>query len=95
MKKVLPPTYFLAAIVLMGAFHFVLPLRQVIPFPWRLLGVVPLLLGVFLNLLADHAFKRYHDHGGRPIGEEPVAFARCHGPLALIPLSHGCEMPCG
>jgi hypothetical protein len=59
-KKVLPPTYFLAVIVLMGAFHFVLSLRQVIPFPWCLLGVMPLLLGVFLNLLADHVFKRYH-----------------------------------
>jgi hypothetical protein len=60
MKKVLPPAYFLAVIVLMGAFHFVLSLRQVIPFPWRLLGVMPLLLGVFLNLLADYAFKPYH-----------------------------------
>ena len=57
MKKILPPTYFLAAIVIMVAFHFLLPLRKPISFPWRLLGLVPLTAGIILNILADRAFK--------------------------------------
>jgi len=59
MKKVLPPTYFLVATVLMVALHFAVPLGKVIPFPWRLLGLVPLVVGVFLNIIADRTFKRY------------------------------------
>ena len=57
MKKILPPTYFLAAIVSMVALHFLLPLRKPISFPWRLLGLAPLTAGIILNILADRAFK--------------------------------------
>jgi len=59
MKKVLPPTCFLGAIVLAALLHFLLPLHQLIVFPWRLLGLVPLVIGVVLNLLADRAFKKH------------------------------------
>jgi protein-S-isoprenylcysteine O-methyltransferase Ste14 len=57
MKKVLPPTYFLAAVVLMAPLHFLLPARQLIAGLWRVLGVVPLAPGVYINLVADRAFK--------------------------------------
>jgi len=60
MKSPLPPTYFLGAIVLAVALHFLLPLRQLLAFPWRLAGLVPLVLGVALNLLADQTFKKHH-----------------------------------
>ena len=36
-----------------------LPIRQIIAFPWTLLGLVPAALGVVLNLAADRAFKRH------------------------------------
>jgi protein-S-isoprenylcysteine O-methyltransferase Ste14 len=59
MKKneILPPTYLLAAMVAMIVLHFVLPLTRIVPAPWNLLGLVPLGLGLALNLVADQAFK--------------------------------------
>ena len=54
----MPPTYLLASIVAMVALHFLLPGMKLISFPWRLLGIVPFVVGVALNLLADGAFKR-------------------------------------
>ena len=59
MKKLLPPTYFLSAIIVSVALHFLLPLHQLISFPWRLVGLVPLIIGIVLNLLADQAFKKH------------------------------------
>jgi protein-S-isoprenylcysteine O-methyltransferase Ste14 len=59
MKKPSPLTYFLLAIILSVALHFLLPLQQVIAFPWRLVGLVSLLVGIVLNLLADQALKKH------------------------------------
>jgi protein-S-isoprenylcysteine O-methyltransferase Ste14 len=59
MKRVLPPAYFLIAILLTVPLHFLLPFRKLIPFPWRLVGLLPLLLGVILNVLADRSLKRH------------------------------------
>jgi len=58
MKTLLPPAYFVVALVLMLLLHFVLPLQQVIAFPWCLFGLIPLTVGAALNLLADRAFKK-------------------------------------
>jgi protein-S-isoprenylcysteine O-methyltransferase Ste14 len=57
-KKPLPPTYFLGAIILCVALHFLVPLRQLLAVPWRLIGFVPLLFGIVLNLIADQALKK-------------------------------------
>jgi protein-S-isoprenylcysteine O-methyltransferase Ste14 len=57
-KKVLPPTYLLIAIMLVLAFHFVLPVFKFVPVPWNILGVVPLACGVAFNLVADGAFHQ-------------------------------------
>jgi protein-S-isoprenylcysteine O-methyltransferase Ste14 len=57
-KKVLPPTYLLIAIVVMAAIHFVLPITQVIPGLWRLIGLLPLAGGIGLNLMADRALHQ-------------------------------------
>jgi protein-S-isoprenylcysteine O-methyltransferase Ste14 len=56
-KKPLPPTFFLCAIVLAVAIHFVAPWRQVVDAPWRTLGAVPLVIGGALNVWADRFFK--------------------------------------
>jgi len=58
-KAVLPPTYLFLAIGVMVALHFLLPGRHVIGFPWNLLGIVPLGVGIALNLVADRAFKAH------------------------------------
>jgi protein-S-isoprenylcysteine O-methyltransferase Ste14 len=59
-KKTLPPIYFLVAIVLAVALHLLLPLQQLLVFPWRLAGLFPLGLGIALNLMADQAFKEHN-----------------------------------
>ena len=59
MKKILPPTYFLMAPVGMILLHFLWPLGRYLSFPLTLLGLVPLLIGVLLNLVADREFKRH------------------------------------
>ncbi|HEV2357341.1 MAG TPA: methyltransferase [bacterium] len=54
---VLPPVYVSAAVLAMLVLHVAIPGRRVIVAPWLLLGVVPLLLGTALNVLADRTFK--------------------------------------
>jgi protein-S-isoprenylcysteine O-methyltransferase Ste14 len=58
MTRLTPLTYFLIAILLMPALHLLLPLGRIVAFPWRLLGILPLTVGIILNLLADRSFKR-------------------------------------
>ena len=59
MKKPLPPTYLLSAIVLMTILHFLFPWRHILTGLWRLLGVVPFLTGLTMNLAADRLFKQH------------------------------------
>jgi protein-S-isoprenylcysteine O-methyltransferase Ste14 len=42
----------------MIALYFLLPIVKFIPFPWNLVGIVPLSIGIYLNLVADHVFKK-------------------------------------
>jgi len=55
----MPTTYLLAGIIAIIGLHFAFPLRSIIMNAWRWLGVAPLIVGIFLNLHADHSFKRY------------------------------------
>ena len=56
-KPILPPTYLLIAMLLLILLHFVLPIKAWLHIPWNLSGLVPLAVGVGLNLVADRAFK--------------------------------------
>ncbi len=60
MTKLLPPTYFLLAIALMLAVHFLIPIAALIPLPWRLVGVLPIAAGIALNIVADRQFKKFN-----------------------------------
>jgi protein-S-isoprenylcysteine O-methyltransferase Ste14 len=57
MKQIRPPAYLLAGIVISVTLHLLLPLQQILVFPWRLFGFLPLFVGIVLNVLADRAFK--------------------------------------
>jgi protein-S-isoprenylcysteine O-methyltransferase Ste14 len=57
-KRTLPPTYLFISITSMVLLHFLIPVTDIASFPWSLLGLVPLLAGIVLNLLADSAFKK-------------------------------------
>lgn len=56
-QPLLPPTYFLASLVLIVALGFALPLGQALSGPWRLTGLLAIGLGAWLNLAADRAFR--------------------------------------
>lgn len=56
-NKIMPPTYLLAALILMLGLHFLFPGIRLISLPWNLIGLLPLGAGVALNLIADAAFK--------------------------------------
>jgi len=57
-KQIYPPTYVLIAIVVMLVLYFTFSGNKLIPLPWKLLGLVPLVIGVALNLIADGAFHK-------------------------------------
>jgi len=57
-KKIMPMTYLLIAILVMIALHLTFPAMTIIPLLWNLLGLIPLALGVLINLVADGAFHK-------------------------------------
>ncbi len=59
MKRIQPPIFLLGSIVVMLALHFLFPIGYVFSNLWRLVGIVPLLAGVVLNVLADESFKKH------------------------------------
>ena len=58
-RRLLPPVYFLFAMILMVLLHFFLPVAQWFRWPWNLVGAALILLGVALNIVADTQFKRH------------------------------------
>jgi len=62
-RRVLPPVYFLGALLLMVGLHVAFPVRQVIQFPYRYSGVVFVLGGILLVLWAVRLFGQ----AGTPI----------------------------
>jgi protein-S-isoprenylcysteine O-methyltransferase Ste14 len=58
-NKANPPTYLLVSILLILVLHFSIPILRIIVFPWTLLGILLLVLGVLINLLADNLFKKH------------------------------------
>jgi protein-S-isoprenylcysteine O-methyltransferase Ste14 len=55
MKKLMPTSWMLIAMLAMLALRIVLPGPKLIPAPWNLMGLVPVALGIWLNLAADRA----------------------------------------
>jgi protein-S-isoprenylcysteine O-methyltransferase Ste14 len=54
----LPPSLFAVALVAQIALHVLVPVRTVVPWPWRALGTLLVVAGVVLNLVADRQFTR-------------------------------------
>ena len=54
----LPPTYLLIAILLIALLGLLFPIERVIPPVWNLLGLIPVALGIIINLVADRAFQQ-------------------------------------
>jgi len=58
--RILPPTYLLIVLIIMLAIHFIIPITTVFPVPWNLAGLLPLILGIVINILADRQFHKRH-----------------------------------
>lgn len=58
--KIMPTSILLFSLLVMLGLHFGLPWVKFIPAPWNLLGVMPLILGIIINILADNALKIAH-----------------------------------
>lgn len=56
-KRILPPTYFAIYILVIATMHYILPIFEFLFYPWNLIGLVPLLFGLIINLLADKQFR--------------------------------------
>jgi protein-S-isoprenylcysteine O-methyltransferase Ste14 len=57
-KSIFPTHYLLIAILLMIALHFLYPMARIIPVPWIVFGLIPLAIGIAINLIADKAFHQ-------------------------------------
>jgi protein-S-isoprenylcysteine O-methyltransferase Ste14 len=55
----LPPTVLAAGLVLMPVLHLAVPVRQVLRLPATVLGLLPLVAGISINLAADALLKRH------------------------------------
>lgn len=55
--RTLPPMYLFISLSGMVLLHFLAPVYLLIPFPWNATGLIPLALGITLNISADRAFK--------------------------------------
>ncbi len=58
-KKIYPPTYFNLSWFIMIILHFIYPIIVLHTGLWKLIGVLPIIFGVYLNLAADKLMKVY------------------------------------
>jgi protein-S-isoprenylcysteine O-methyltransferase Ste14 len=53
----MPPTYMLIAMIAMIVLNFLFPLAIVIRSPWNLPGIIPIVLGVYISVVAEKSFR--------------------------------------
>ena len=57
-NRILPPTYFMVFLLLSIGFHFIFPIRRLIFNPYTYLGIIPIVLGIILNIWSDQLLKK-------------------------------------
>ena len=57
-SKIMPTTYLLALLLLSLGLHFIYPIKKIIRAPYTYLGIIFIICGCILNILADNLFKR-------------------------------------
>jgi len=55
-RNITPPTYLLIAMLLEIALGIWLPVMKLVSSPWTYLGLIPLAVGIIINLRADRVF---------------------------------------
>lgn len=57
MRKLLPPSYLFIYLLLGFALHIIFPIKN-FSSVYRILGIIPIIFGVTINLWADNLFKK-------------------------------------
>lgn len=57
--NITPPVYLYTALLIMLMLHFLVPLLRFINYPYTLYGILPIVIGIVLNLTADSILKKY------------------------------------
>lgn len=57
-RKLVPPVYLFAALVLMWLLNFYWPVLRLIETPWSYLGIVPILLGIGIAAVSASRFAK-------------------------------------
>ena len=57
-RTVLPPTYCLIYVTAAIVLHVLFPIKNIVPTPYNFVGLMPLLLGILINIWADSLFKK-------------------------------------
>lgn len=57
-KPILPPTYFFVSLLIQAGLHFALPLTRIIPYPWTLVGLLPVVLGLIVSVHGSRLFEQ-------------------------------------
>jgi protein-S-isoprenylcysteine O-methyltransferase Ste14 len=58
-KRLLPPVFLFASIVLMLGLHFFAPIVRVLAYPWTLIGIVLIAAGLALGLAGAMTIRRH------------------------------------
>ena len=57
-RRILPPVWFLLAVLLAIGLHYVMPIMRVVPAPWSYSGALLVVLGLAISATGAGAFKR-------------------------------------
>ena len=58
MKKLIPPVLTILTLILMILLHLIWPVRQLLPYFLRWLGILPLLFGLLISISSSRRFSR-------------------------------------
>ena len=56
--KILPPTLFLICLICMVASHWIIPIMQIIIFPYNLTGILLIILGISISFAGSKKFQK-------------------------------------
>jgi protein-S-isoprenylcysteine O-methyltransferase Ste14 len=57
-KQLIPPSYFNLFILLAIILHFVFPIKIILHLPIILIGILPIIIGLFINLQANKTMRQ-------------------------------------
>lgn len=78
--SLMPTAYFLIMLIFSIILHFLFPIQKIIPFPFNLSGIIPLIFGIYLNIWTDALFKK-RETAVKP-HEKPECLI-CEGPFRI------------